>query len=74
MLSSDGILAAFFRILLYILTFKKNEKASCYCINGFSGENCENSPCDPNPCQNFGNCREITQSLGKRSILKQLIF
>ncbi|XP_043841524.1 lactadherin isoform X2 [Dromiciops gliroides] len=37
----------------------------CLCPDGFTGQNCnetEQGPCSPNPCQNNGHCRVVTES------------
>ncbi|XP_027707526.1 lactadherin isoform X2 [Vombatus ursinus] len=37
----------------------------CLCPDGFTGQNCsetEQGPCTPNPCQNNGQCRVVTES------------
>ncbi|XP_068954669.1 lactadherin isoform X3 [Petaurus breviceps papuanus] len=37
----------------------------CLCPEGFTGQNCnetEQGPCTPNPCQNNGQCRVVTES------------
>ena len=28
----------------------------CNCFDGYSGQSCQNNPCDPDPCENHGIC------------------